>query len=237
MSRYHRFLVLLFLGVWVWAAINPSFRHDWLLENYLVFIFVPIILITGKFFKLSNVSYTFITLFMILHVVGSHYTYSEVPFGYTMQKWFGAERNMYDRLVHFSFGLLLAYPVREVFMRLVRVKGVWSYYLPLDLTLSFSALYEIIEWLAAANVNPEAGLAFLGAQGDMWDAQKDMLMAGIGATITMIVIAIINWKYDKEFMRELKESFKIEEGDVPLGEVRLRELFKKSHNPKKRGVS
>src|SRR3989344_8326284 len=127
---YKLVLVSLFAAVWIWAALAPSYRHDWILENYLIFIFVPIILLSGRWFKLSNVSYTLITIFMILHVIGAHYTYSEVPFGYTLQNWFGADRNMYDRLVHFCFGLLLAYPVREVFMRLARAKGVWAYFFP-----------------------------------------------------------------------------------------------------------
>ena len=103
MSRYKISLILVFVIVWVWAAINPKYPHDWLLENYLVFIFVPLILIVGRYFRLSNVSYTLITIFMVLHVIGSHYTYSEVPFGFKLQEWIGSERNMYDRLVHFSF--------------------------------------------------------------------------------------------------------------------------------------
>ena len=228
MTRYQKILLLCFLIVWVWAAINPKYPHDWLLENYLVFIFIPAILIIGRFFKLSNVSYTLITIFMILHVVGSHYTYAEVPFGETLKNWLGAERNMYDRLVHFSYGFLLAYPMREIFMRLAKVKGFWSYYLPLDITLSFSALYEIIEWLTAASVNSVAGLAFLGAQGDIWDAQKDMAMAGIGALLAMIIIFIINMTLDKNFWKEMKSSFHIGKKDEPLGEVKLKEMLKNS---------
>lgn len=224
MSKYQKLLLLAFVVVWIWAAINPLFRHDWLLENYLVFIFVPIIFVTGRYFKLSNVSYTLITLFMVLHVIGSHYTYEHVPFGYTLQQWFGSSRNMYDRLVHFSFGFLLAYPVREVFMRLAKAKGFWSYYLPLDLTLSLSAVYEIIEWLTAANVDSAAGIAFLGTQGDVWDTQKDMLMAGIGALIAMCVVACINWKYNPDFKKDMKASFTKGRGDEPLGEVKLREM-------------
>ncbi len=228
MSKYKIFLGLAFLVVWIWAAIHPVFPHDWLLENYLVFIFLPIVLLTGKYFKLSNASYTLITLFGILHVIGSHYTYAEVPFGYTLQHWLGAERNMYDRMVHFSFGFLLAYPMREVFVRLTKAKGFWSFYLPVDLVLAYSAVYEIIEWITARNVSSDAGLAFLGAQGDIWDAQKDMLMAGIGACIAMIIIFILNALYNKEFGKELKESFKIEKGDHPLGEQRLKEWFKRT---------
>ncbi|MFY9556839.1 MAG: DUF2238 domain-containing protein [Blastocatellia bacterium] len=225
MTRYLKALLVVFAAVWIWAAINPLYRHDWLLENYLVIIFVPIIMLTGRYFRLSLVSYTLITVFMILHVVGSHYTYAEVPFGDTLQSWLGASRNMYDRLVHFSFGFLLAYPIREVFIRVTRVKGFWGYYLPFDVTLAFSAVYEIIEWIAAANVDPAAGLAFLGSQGDVWDAQKDMTMAGIGALLAMIVIAVINLRYQPGFWQEMKSSFKIDlEHDSPLGERSLAEM-------------
>ena len=139
MTKYHWFLIVAFLAVWVWAAINPVYPHDWLLENYLVFIFVPIVLLLGYYFKLSKVSYTLITIFLILHVIGSHYTYAHVPFGFTLQDWLGESRNMYDRLVHFSSGFLIFYPVREVFMRLAKAKGFWSYLLPIDLWGSFSS--------------------------------------------------------------------------------------------------
>lgn len=225
MTKYRLILIVLFLIAWVWAAINPVYPHDWLLENYLVFIFVPLIFILGRYFKLSNASYTVITIFMIMHVIGSHYTYAEVPFGYTLQDWLGSERNMYDRLVHFCFGLLLAYPVREVFMRLSITKGFWSYYFPLELVAAGSAIYEIIEWIAARNVDPAAGIAFLGSQGDIWDAQKDMFLAIVGAFIAMLIIFIINWVFNKDHGKEIKESFKIPEGDKPLGEERLKEYL------------
>jgi putative membrane protein len=216
---YPLFLLFVFLAFWVWAAINPLYRDGWLLENYLVFIFVPIILLTWKYFRLSNISYTLIAVFMILHVIGSHYTYAQVPFGYTLQSFFGSDRNMYDRLVHFGFGLLLAYPIREMFLRVAKVKGIWGYYLPVDLTLAFSAVYEIIEWGAAATVDPQAGLAFLGSQGDIWDAQKDMLMAGIGALIAMFVTMLINFSLNKSFKRDIKDGFKVK--TRPLGENKI----------------
>lgn len=225
--KYKLFLLTLFICFWVWAAINPVYPHDWLLENYLVFIFVPIIILSGFYFRLSNVSYTLITIFMILHVIGSHYTYAEVPFGFTLQDWVGESRNMYDRLVHFSFGFLLAYPMREVFMRISNAKGFWSYYFPLDVTFAFSAVYEIIEWITARKVDVSAGLAFLGSQGDIWDAQKDMLMAGVGAIIAMTIIFIINSLFKKTHWGEMKESFKIPKGDKPLGEQALKEYFSK----------
>ncbi len=225
MTRYHAVLLALFAAAWTRAAIDPVYPHDWLLENYLVFIFVPVILLAGRYFKLSSLSYTLIAVFMTMHVAGSHYTYAEVPFGYTLQEWFGAERNMYDRLAHFSFGLLLAYPLREVFMRVAKVQGVWAYWFPLELVLAFSGAYEIVEWLVAARVDPAAGLAFLGAQGDVWDAQKDMALATLGAALTLSLTALINWRLNPKFGGELRASLKIEPGDRPLGEVALRELL------------
>ena len=192
---YYWVLIGLFLAVWIWAAIAPHDRGAWFLENLLVVGFVPVCLIAGRFFRLSDVSYGLLTLFMVLHVVGSHYTYAEVPFGFTLQKWLGADRNMYDRLVHFSFGLLFAVPVRECFIVLADMKGFWSYYLPLDLTLSFSAVYEILEWAAVQVANPGAGLAFLGTQGDEWDTQKDMALAGSGALIAMVLASLFLRSY------------------------------------------
>ncbi|HAM37978.1 MAG TPA: DUF2238 domain-containing protein, partial [Elusimicrobia bacterium] len=90
MSKYRWILLVLFVLIWTWAAIKPKYPHDWLLENYLVFVFVPVILLISRYFKLSDLSYTLLTLFFILHVVGSHYTYAEVPFGYTLQEFIGA---------------------------------------------------------------------------------------------------------------------------------------------------
>lgn len=226
MNRYQKLLGLGFVAVWIWAAIHPLYRHDWLLENYLVFIFVPLILLGGRYFRLSDLSYTLITLFLILHVIGSHYTYAEVPFGETLRRWFGSSRNMYDRLVHFSFGFLVAYPVREAFLRLSKVKGFCGYYLPLDLVLAGSAIYEIIEWLTAAHVDATAGLAFLGSQGDVWDTQKDMLMAALGALLAMAVIFFVNAILKKDHWSELRDSFRIAKDDEPLGEYRLRKMIK-----------
>lgn len=226
-TKYQLFLLAVFLAVWIWAAIDPVYPHDWLLENYLTFIGVPLLLITARYFRLSNLSYTLITIFMILHTIGSHYTYAEVPFGINLQQWLNADRNMYDRLVHFCFGLLLAYPMREIFLRIGKQRGIWGYWIPVELTLAASAIYELIEWGAAAILNPGAGLAFLGSQGDIWDAQKDMALAGLGSLITMTLVLLIHIKYDSRTWHELKASFTIPKGDKPLGEVKLKQLMTK----------
>ncbi len=220
-TRYHLVLLAVFLVAWVWAAIDPVYPGDWWLENVLVFVGVPLVIGLGFYFRLSNLSYTLITIFLVLHVIGSHYTYAEVPFGYILQRWFHSDRNLYDRLVHFSFGLLLAYPVREVFVRITWARGVWSFYLPVELTLAFSAIYELMEWAAAVRVAPEAGLAFLGAQGDVWDAQKDMAIAGLGSVVAMLITFLIVLRIDPEAGDELRDSLRIPADDKPIGEQQI----------------
>ncbi|BBM00528.1 hypothetical protein GL2_06020 [Microbulbifer sp. GL-2] len=224
---FHLSLLVIFAFAWGWSAWQPLHPDDWLLENYLVFAALPLILVSARVFPLSSVSYTLITLFMCLHVIGSHYTYAEVPFGYILQEWLGAERNMYDRLVHFSFGLLLAYPVREVLVRLAGLHGFWAYFFPVDVTFALSSIYEIIEWLAARTVSPELGMAFLGSQGDIWDAQKDMLLAGLGSILAMLVVLVLNLWLNSNVWREIRNSLKVPEGDQALGEVKFRQWWRK----------
>ena len=220
-------LLAIFAVTWAWAAWKPLHPDDWLLENYLVFFWVPVLLLTARMFRLSDISYGLITLFMCLHVIGSHYTYAEVPFGEVLQGWVGAERNMYDRLVHFCFGFLLAYPVREVLVRIAHLRGFWAYFFPVDITFSLSAIYEIVEWKAAAVVAPELGLAFLGTQGDVWDAQKDMLLAGMGAILAMFIVFLFNLWLNPNIWRDLRNSFRLRRGDRPLGEAKLEEWLEK----------
>ena len=177
--------------VWVVTAIAPLDRHDWFLENLLVFGVVIVLVGTYRIVPLSDLSYVLITLFMTLHAVGAHYTYSEVPLGFWFRDTFGFARNPFDRVVHVSFGLLMAYPIREVFLRVANARGFWAYYLPLDVTLAFSALYEIMEMVIATLVAPGTGDAWLGTQGDVWDPQKDMGLAALGALICMVVTAAL----------------------------------------------
>jgi len=192
--REHRLLqvlVALYTLVWIVTAVRPLDRSDWILENLLVAAMVAVLVGTYRVFPLSDLSYLIITLFMTLHAVGAHYTYSDVPLGFWMRDTFGFARNPFDRLVHFSFGLLMAYPIREVFLRVANARGFWAYYLPLDVTLAFSALYEIMEMVIATLVAPGTGDAWLGTQGDIWDAQKDMGLAALGALICMVITATV----------------------------------------------
>jgi putative membrane protein len=205
---------------WVAMAIKPLDRSDWVLENVLVVIGVALLVYTYGKFPLSRASYTCIFIFMLLHTLGSHYTYAKVPY----QEWFpvlAGGRNHFDRLVHLLYGLLLAYPIREMFLRIGNVRGFWGYFLPLDLTMSTSMLYELIEWGTAELFGGDLGAAYLGTQGDIWDAHKDMALASLGALIAMIVTALINRRMQRDFAREWAESIRVKR-KKPLGEEALR---------------
>jgi len=146
--------------------------------------------------------------------------------------WLGAEsfewewyRNMYDRLVHFSYGFVLYYPFREFFIRVAHSKGFWGYYFPIQSVAAASALYELMEWWIAVLVAPEAWVAFLWSQWDIWDAQQDMAVATLWATISAVIVMIIRWSLDKKFWKEFKKSFKIDK--KVLGEEKIKELLKK----------
>ena len=184
-------LVVLYAIVWIVTAINPVYPSDWLLENILVILFVAGLVFTYKNFPLSDLSYLLTAVFMTLHAIGAHYTYAETPIGFWMQDAFGFERNHFDRVVHFCFGLFMAYPIREIFLRVAQSRGFFAYYLPFDVTLAFSGAYEIIEMVVAILVSSEAGDAYLGTQGDVWDAQKDMGLAALGAVLCMAATWVI----------------------------------------------
>jgi len=228
--------------LWICLAISPFDRSDWVLENVLLMLGAAVLLITRKRLPLSGISYTMILVFFILHIIGAHYTYAEVPYdaafkdltGTSFNELVGWKRNNYDRVVHFSYGLLLAYPIRELFLRVADVRGFWGYFLPLDLTMSSSMLYELIEWLSAEAFGSGLGAAFLGSQGDQWDAQKDMALASLGALITMTVTALVNSVSQRDFAAEWVESLRVHHRQ-PLGEVELRRRHEESGSPQSPG--
>lgn len=223
--RYLMLLGTLFAVVWVASAINPLHPADWLLENVLVVLFVLGVALTTRWFVFSRVSMTLIFLFLCLHALGAHYTYAEVPYDAwiealtdgSLNEAMGWQRNHFDRFVHFCYGLLLAYPIREIFLRIVNVRGFWGYFLPLDLTMSTSMFYELIEWGAAEIFGGDLGMAYLGTQGDVWDAHRDMALASLGALIAMTVTLCLNLWLQRDFSREWAESLRVK-GKEPLGE-------------------
>ena len=127
----------------------------------------------------------------------------------TFNELVGWERNNFDRVVHFAYGLLLAYPIREIFLRVANVRGFWGYFLPLDLTMSTSMIFELFEWAAAEIFGGDLGEAYLGTQGDPWDAHKDMALASLGALIAMLGTYAINRALQRDFAAEWAESLRV----------------------------
>lgn len=180
--RWPAILLGIFFAIWLLLAIEPLYRQDWLLENLLVFIAVPWLAWNYRRWRFSNAAYACLFVFFTLHIFGAHYTYSEVPY----DRWFPAlagDRNHYDRLVHFAYGLLVAPACVELLDRRAPPQGHWRWLLPVLFICSHSVIYEMIEWAAASVFGGELGVAYLGTQGDQWDAQKDMFLAALGAAI------------------------------------------------------
>ncbi len=202
LSRLLKAIFVTYTVAWIWAAIRPKYPSDWLLENLLVFAFVPVLVLTWRRFRFSDFSYLLIALFLCLHAYGAHYTYAESELGYRLQELFGWSRNHYDRIVHFSFGLLMAYPMREIVQSKLRGRRFWGWLIPLMVILSFSSSYEIVESWVARVVQPDLGTAYLGTQGDEWDAQKDMALAAGGAMLSLLVAEVVRRRTGRE-LREL----------------------------------
>jgi putative membrane protein len=240
--RYLAILAGLFVALWAALAIRPWDRGTWALENVLA---VAMVALLGAFHRkllFSRLSYTLIFVFLCLHEVGAHYTYSEVPYdawwrsltGRSFDEMVGWQRNNFDRVVHFLYGLLLAYPIREIFLRVVDVRGFWGYFLPLDLTMSSSAVFELIEGMAAALFGEGVANTYLGMQGDEWDAHKDMALATLGALIAMLVTAAINVRLQRDFAREWAESLRVKI-KAPLGEDEVERMRQAKAKGKSKG--
>jgi putative membrane protein len=239
---YFLILSALYAVFWILLAIGPHDRSDWALENVLIVVAAVALFFSYKSLLLSRISYTLIFAFLALHALGAHWTYSHVPydqlfrtvFGYSFDELMGWRRNQYDRIVHFAYGLLLAYPIRELFLRIAEVKGFWGYFLPVVLTMATSMFYELVEWGAAETFASEVGMVFVGAQGDVWDAQKDMCLATLGALIAMGATATINIRLQKDFAREWSESLRVKQGE-PLGEDEIARLIREQRKTGRRG--
>jgi putative membrane protein len=173
------------------SAYRPSMVIDWWLENLLVFVLLIYLVASYRKYPLSNVSYGLIFIFVCIHEWGAHHKYADVPLGEWMKVWLHTTRNHYDRVVHFAFGLFLGYPMHEMYTRFSGVRGRWAYYFPIETAMAFGAVYECIEATVASIVSPDAGEAFVGMQGDMWDSQKDMAMGMLGGIIAMSTLWLI----------------------------------------------
>ena len=191
-TKFALTLLGVFLVISIGLAINPATRTDWLLENVITVVALAWLIWSYRQLPLSNLACGLLFAFGVLHEIGAHYQYSDVPYeqwfstisgGRSLDAMFGFERNQYDRLVHFMYGLLITPVAAEVIAARVRLRGFWLFLLPVTFMMSHAMIYELIEWFAASVFADDVGQAYLGTQGDVWDAQKDMFMATIGSLI------------------------------------------------------
>jgi putative membrane protein len=190
-NKLIKIYLLIFFLLWGYTFAFTTDITNWFTENALTVVFLLGLTISFKKFKFSNLSYTLIFIYICLHIYGAMYTYAENPLGYWIKDLLGLSRNHYDRIVHFSFGFLLAYPMRDYFKNWFEWPNWVCWVLPAEITMSFSGMYELIEWLVADVFFPSEGVAYLGSQGDVWDAQKDMGLAFIGAILAMILFSTL----------------------------------------------
>ena len=183
-------LLLWYLALSLWTAYEPADRQFWLLSSILPGALVLVLVGTHRSISLSLASYVLITLFLTLHTIGVHYTYAQVPAGAWLEQALPVGRNHYDRVVHFCFGVMLTYPIEELFRLTAALRGWLLYYLPVMTVLGLSGLWEIIESWVARMVHPELGITYHGSQGDVWDAQKDMAAALYGSLLCMVLLLL-----------------------------------------------
>ena len=178
------FLLLGYIILFTVCAIEPYDRAVWWAENVPVMVIVALLILTARRYRFSDLSYILMSVFLVLHTIGGHYTFERVPFDF-VSSLFGFERNHYDRLGHFSVGFY-AYPIAELLLvkSLVRSRVI-LYLFPVFAIVTVAGGYEVIEWWYAVSADEAAGIAVLGSQGDVWDAQKDILADTLGAVFVM----------------------------------------------------
>jgi putative membrane protein len=183
-NHFPLLLLLTYLVVFILCAIKPYDRAVWWAENIPIVMLVAANIIIYRYYRFTPLSYLLMACLIILHTIGGHYTFARAPFA-QVSSFFGFARNHYDRLAHFTVGFY-AYPIAEVILFRNLVRSRWLLLLfPICTIFTVAGAYEIFEWLYALGADPTAGIAVLGSQGDIWDAQKDMLADGLGAFFAM----------------------------------------------------
>ena len=181
---------ILLLLITSYAFYNHNFE-DWVLENLLVVICLSILVFTRKWHRLSDFSYLCIFCFVILHLYGAFYAYTKNAFGDWLQTTYHLWRNPYDRIVHFSFGFFMAYPYRELLINKFKVSKRASWLIPIEIAFSLGTVFELIEWGVAEFTTTATGETYVATQGDVWDAQKDIAMAALGAGSAMLILCFV----------------------------------------------
>lgn len=186
---FPHFLLVIYCLLFIICAIHPYNRAVRFTENLPVVVVVLFLVCTFNKWKFSNSSYFLMSFWIILHTIGGHYTFELVPFE-SINQLFGWARNMYDRIAHFMIGVY-AFPIMEYLWRSKAIQQKWLLYtFGICSILAIAGAYEIFEWRFAIIADPKAGLAVLGSQGDIRDAQKDMLMDTLGAILAIFLFII-----------------------------------------------
>jgi putative membrane protein len=200
MSRLPHFLLAGYVVLFVICGIAPYDRPTWWAENIPIVLIVAALVATFRRFRFSNTSYVLMSVLVYLHTIGGHYTFERVPFGWVTET-FEFDRNHYDRIAHFTVGFY-GYAIAEFLHRRHLVRSVAVLLLfPVAVIFSVASIYEIIEWQYAATEGGKSGAAFLGSQGDIWDAQKDMLADGLGAVVAVLFYA---WRHRGRLTAEVR---------------------------------
>lgn len=191
---FPKLLLLIYLVEFVALGIHPAERGTWWAENIPIFLLATILTVLYvRGLRFSNLAYALMSVLIFMHTIGGYYTFEKVPFDW-FNKLFGFKRNMYDRVAHFTVGFY-AYAIIELTDRFGTIRNrTISYLFPLCVIGTVAMTYELIEWVYAATAGGEAGAAFLGSQGDIWDAQKDMLADTSGAVFALILYALFGQK-------------------------------------------
>lgn len=211
-NRLLHLFITVFVLYWIWTGIHPVDRKDFFLESTLPLIVAVVLAFLYKHFAFNNISYLLITVYLILHLTGAHYAYKYAPIDFWYKSTFHSEHGISDWIVHFSFGLLMVYPLQDILIRLAKTRLIWIHAIIFSIIMAASAIFEILEMLVGLVANPQLAEQYLGLQGDVLDTQKDMLMALIGSLIS------IGW-----LVLQRRDSWEKEEEHAPTGmKIRVR---------------
>jgi len=194
-----RILFACFLLFFAGSCISPPFLQFLMMQHVPTVLAALLLGWMANRFTISRISFALIVLFLCLHTLGARYLYSYTPYdvwseallGVNITELFGLERNHYDRLVHFSYGLLLVVPIQEFERRYLRLSMIVASVLAVEFILATSAAYELLEWGIAVVFTPDWAESFLGQQGDIFDAQKDTALATLGALISVSILMLL----------------------------------------------
>jgi len=188
--KFPHYLLLTYLILFIVCAINPYDRSVWWAENIPIMLIVLSFVLTYRKFQFSNTAYVLMSIFIFMHTIGGHYTFSRVPFDF-ITNLFGFSRNHYDRFAHFAVGFY-AYGMCEFLLLKKIVTKKWALFaFPIFFIMALAATYELFEWIFAISADPAAGMEVLGSQGDIWDAQKDILMDTLGAITSLVLFYFV----------------------------------------------